>query len=128
MKPRYCPCCTEEISYSSFLKGIVKIHKRNPWIEPEKGFICPKYNKQTLSAERKTILLMPISLVGMIPAWIYIFSLNGNYGIQSIFITLLLFSLLIPIGVLGIYIIYQRVDLICDDTNSDKYNNEMIYV
>ena len=106
MKPRYCPCCNEKISYNLFLKNIVKIHKRNPWIEPEKGLICPKCNRQILSAERKTRLFIPIILVGMLPSWIYVFSFDENYGVQNILIILLLFSAIIPIGAFGIYRIY----------------------
>ena len=122
MKSRICPCCSEEISYSLFYKGIIKIHKRNPWIEPEKGLICPYCHRQILSAERKTKLLIPMILVGMAPSWIYVFSLDIHYDLQEVFIILCLFGALIPISVLWIYRIFQKVDLICDDKNSDNYN------
>ena len=127
MQEKICPCCKAKISFKIFLKGIIKTHKRNAWTENEKGLVCIECNKQILSAERKTKFLLPIILVSMIPSLVYVLSLDGNYNLSTILIATLLYALIIPVGIFGIYKIYQKVELVCNDSSSFTYDHEQIH-
>jgi len=127
MQIKICPCCKAKIDFKTFLHGIVKIHKRNPWVENEKGLVCIECKKQVLSAERKTKLLIPIILIAMLPTLGYMVSVNDITSIKNLLMIIFLLLLIIPIGIAGIYRIYKKVELICDDSNSYWYDHEQVF-
>ena len=118
---KMCPCCNEKINFRYFYKHL-KNRRKNFFTENEVGLLCPSCKTSIISAERKNKKTTHAMLVSMVP--IVIFGLGGEisfsltYGAEFIF----WFSMSFFIYIIALYRVHQKIEYICGDENSDKYN------
>jgi len=118
---RVCPCCNEEITFRYFIKHL-KHRRKNFFVENEVGLLCPNCNRSIISAERKNKKVTPIMFTAIVPMALFGFnsdlSLSLDYAVKFIF----WFSFSFLVFFLALYQIHRKIEYICDDENSDTYN------
>ena len=118
---RMCPCCNEEISFRYFFKHL-KNRRKNFFTENEVGLLCPSCKTSIISAERKNKKITPVMMTSLIP--IAIFGIGGEISFSLAYAIkfIVWFSMSLLIYIIGLYRVHKKIEYICDDDNSDEYN------
>ena len=118
---RTCPCCNAEITFRYFFKHL-KNRRKNFFVENEVGLLCPSCKTSIISAERKNKEVTFTMMFSMFP--IVIFGFSGEFALTWTWAIKFIFwmSMSFLVFVLALYRIHQKIEYICNDENSDEYN------